>query len=228
MANRIVVEFLSNGPPSFTGSDWTKNNQYSFTLTREVQMRLFLRRKWGTRQEEGERIDPKSDANAFGFLLFKSVEGETEVSCMKLEGLLAKCRSSEEGCPNWSGKLDKGTYVLVPFSHFVSQSMTQAFNLDIYLDRDECFSLNKAKLNDYYYDTTQIKEEKVLQKLQSKVRYEKPRMEKLIIPRLFSTGKSSLNVQVEQLGLTINKEVNPEDFYLPGRLRPFLVNGEVK
>lgn len=45
---RIFIDFLSNGPISFTGNSWTKNNQYSFTLNKASQIRLALRRRWGS------------------------------------------------------------------------------------------------------------------------------------------------------------------------------------
>lgn len=78
---RVFVEFLSNGPISFTGNSWTQNNQYSFTLSKPTNARLILRRRWGS-YNDSSSSDPSE--SIYGFMLFKSQNGETEISCLKL------------------------------------------------------------------------------------------------------------------------------------------------
>ena len=67
--------------------------------------------------------------------------------------------------------LEKGTYVLIPYSHSVSQQYMQLFNLDILAEKEEIISINKSRLNDYYYNNKETSTEKTLQKLESKVKH---------------------------------------------------------
>lgn len=66
---RLNVEFFSNGAISMTGTDWTKNNQYSFTVYKPTSIRIILRNK-------GRNNDKSKDSDyVFGYLLFTSKEG---------------------------------------------------------------------------------------------------------------------------------------------------------
>lgn len=47
----------------------------------------------------------------------------------------------------------------------------QSFNLDILLEKEEALSINKAKIYEYYYDNKNTEGEKVVQKLQSRIKY---------------------------------------------------------
>lgn len=64
-------------------------------------------------------------------MLFKSQEGETEISVLKLDALVYKSKSSDEGGCLLDTFLEKGTYILIPYSHSVSQQFMQLMNLDI-------------------------------------------------------------------------------------------------
>jgi hypothetical protein len=69
---RVFIEFLSNGPISFTGNSWTQNSQYSFTLSKPTHARLALRRRWGSYNDPNSS-DPSD--SIYGFMLFKSQNG---------------------------------------------------------------------------------------------------------------------------------------------------------
>lgn len=47
----------------------------------------------------------------------------------------------------------------------------QSFNLDIITERDDALTMNKAKIYDYYYENKPANDEKVIQKLLSRVKY---------------------------------------------------------
>jgi len=66
---------------------------------------------------------------------------------MRLEGLISKIKSNEDNGSTYAGKLQKGTYILVPYSHLISQQYTQSFNLDILVERDDVLTINKAKIS---------------------------------------------------------------------------------
>ena len=51
----------------------------------------------------------------------------------------------------------------------------QAFNLDILTERDEVVTVNKAKVYEYYYENKSGNDSKVIQKLQNRVKYERPK-----------------------------------------------------
>jgi hypothetical protein len=86
---RIKVEYFSTGPLSLTNNEWTKNNQYSFTLIKPTFIRLVLRQIWSG-------VLSVNEDDLFGFLLFTSPDGSTTVSCMKLDCLVAKVKSNDE------------------------------------------------------------------------------------------------------------------------------------
>lgn len=73
---------------------------------------------------------------------------------------------------------------MIPFSHIVSQQYMQSFNLDILLEKEEVLTINKAKIYEYYYDNKNTEGDKVVQKLQSRIKYERPKFEKISPPRI--------------------------------------------
>jgi hypothetical protein len=162
---------LSNGPISFTGSSWTQNNQYSFTLSKAANLRIALRRRWGSYID----TELKEEEHIFGYMLFRSQEGETEISCLKLEALVHKRKSTDEGGCLLDCSLEKGTYILIPYSHSVSQQYMQLFNLDILLEREDLISLNKSRMSDYFYHSESANGDKIIQRLQAKVKHERPK-----------------------------------------------------
>ena len=40
---------------------------------------------------------------------------------------------------------------MIPFSNVISQQYMQLMNLDIYLEREEWLTVNKSRMNEYYY-----------------------------------------------------------------------------
>lgn len=51
----------------------------------------------------------------------------------------------------------------------------QAFNLDILTERDDVVTINKAKIYEYFYESKPTNDSKVIQKLQNRVKYERPK-----------------------------------------------------
>lgn len=66
--------------------------------------------------------------------------------------------------------------------------------------------------------------------MQSKVRYEKPKYEKIAPPKLFhDRGEKPVTIaHVESLGLTLMKEAKNDDYFLPGKLKTLLASDEFK
>jgi len=68
-----------------------------------------------------------------------------------------------------------------------------------------------------------------LQKLQAKVKYEKPKFEKIMLPKLFYKADKTINLAyIENLSLTLMNNVTNEDYFVPGKMKNLLVAGEVK
>lgn len=84
---------------------------------------------------------------------------------MKLDALIAKTRSSDTNGCIFTGYLEKGTYVLVPYSSKVSKNSYQFLHLEIYLEREESITFNKASIQEYYYSNTSANNDNVIQKL---------------------------------------------------------------
>jgi hypothetical protein len=56
--------------------------------------------------------------------------------------------------------------VIVPFSNKVSANSYQFYNLDMFVDKEEHLTINKARMHEFYYSNTPTnKDEKVIQKL---------------------------------------------------------------
>lgn len=65
---------------------------------------------------------------------------------------------------------------MIPYSHRVSQQYMQLFNFDVLVEREDAIAVNKSKMNEYFYQNNEAGNSKILQKLESKVKYEKPRL----------------------------------------------------
>ena len=65
---------------------------------------------------------------------------------------------------------------MIPYSHRVSQQYMQLFNFDVLVEREDAIAVNKSKMNEYFYYYNEAGNSKILQKLESKVKYEKPRL----------------------------------------------------
>ncbi len=73
-------------------------------------------------------------------------------------------------------EFEKGTYIIIPYSNQILQTSYQFFNLDFFVEKEEAFTFNKAKLTEFYFNGKKSNEdEKCIQKLESKEKYEKPR-----------------------------------------------------
>lgn len=91
-------------------------------------------------------------------------------------------------------------------------------------------TVNKAKIYEYFYENKPTSDSKVIQKLQNRVKYERPKSEKIVPQKIYgkTSNKAVTEKQVEALGLALGADVKITDFFIPGKLRPFLVQGEVK
>jgi hypothetical protein len=59
ICKRILVELFSTGPMSVTNNDWTKNNQYNFTIIKKTCLRIVMRK---ILQSVDESIIKKDDS----------------------------------------------------------------------------------------------------------------------------------------------------------------------
>ena len=63
----------------------------------------------------------KAEKLIFGFAIFKSISGETEINSMKLDSLITKAKSNDENGCIFNGILPKNTYIIVPYTNLISK-----------------------------------------------------------------------------------------------------------
>ncbi len=81
------------------------------------------------------RKEEDYDTNSlYGFMLFVCKEGEDKISCMKLDSLVTKTKSNDSlEWPSYCQNLNKGSYIIIPYSNKVTKTNYQFFNLDFFV-----------------------------------------------------------------------------------------------
>lgn len=107
---RINCSYFSNGPVGMTSNDWTKNPQYLFTVSKQMSVRIFLRKAAPSFEDKETGKD-----SVYGFLLFDNRDASNMIQCMKMDTLIAKTMSSSLNEASFSGELRQGNYILIPY-----------------------------------------------------------------------------------------------------------------
>lgn len=96
--------FFSNGLPSSSNTEWTRNNQHSLVVSKPTYVRICMKPQ-------------EVMAQQFGFMLFRADNHETMISSMNLERLLLNAKSANANGASCTLYIDTGCYFVVPYTH---------------------------------------------------------------------------------------------------------------
>lgn len=162
--------FFSNGLPSSSSTEWTKNNQHMLLLTKPCCLRILMKQQEASNEQ-------------YGFLLFRADPQDVKVSSMNLERLVSNAKSSGPNAASLTISLEKGSYFLVPYTHVRSYDRYVFFRFEVYCSRNDALIFGKSRYFDVEYVNVSADKDKVLAELKEKEVFEKPKVERILEPK---------------------------------------------
>ena len=128
----------SFGIAASNNPEWVKNHQYLINVNKSSFFRVILKRT-------------NDYPEIFGFSLVKCQPEDTKITAINLDKLITTVRSTLLNEASYTGYLEKGSYMLLPFTHKRSEDSYVFLKLEIYTNNADNYSWGKSKIVEVEY-----------------------------------------------------------------------------
>lgn len=112
----------------------------------------------------------------YGFTLLKCQPDDVKVVAINLDKLVCTVRSTMANQASYAGNLEKGSYVLIPFSAKKSEDSFVFMKLEVFIKEKDGLHWGKAKIAEVNYKEVDRNGERVKGELDFEEKFEKPRV----------------------------------------------------